>query len=770
MATRDRNAPARLHMQRGRSTSPRPSPILPPWVPGILFILTTAAFFWANLTGSRFFWEDFIEQFYPNQVFAARHWAHGTLPFWNPYTFCGMPFLADPQVGFFYLPHSLLGLTYLLLGTVPFWVVQTLVIAHFILAQWGMYQLSRSFGASPLASLLVGIGYGFSGILTHHAIHPMIVYHLAWLPWILWLLKGAIEEARWQRAVGAGLLLGMSLHAGHPQTILYTYLLLISFGLWLVGSRGLQYKRLPLLDIARLALPLVLAAGMVAVQYLPTQELASLSERSAGQGLEWAAEVSLLPQQILTLITPKLFGSTEPPGQRHVPLYLPGVAYYHYWETAFYVGIPILLLALVGILQRWRTPLGLFWIGALAFSLLFAFGKYGFLFPLLYQLPGFSLFRVPPRILFISVLALCLFAAWGFDALWHSARHRPLLLHLGWAAAFIAGIALLVSTGILPTAFQAPKTFLPQLQSEGTVALWLTVLSFLTTLALWRGWVSPLLAGGVLTVILTVDLTRTHAPFVQSSAPPERFYNLDPHLKRMLQPNPPAELFRVSMRADFGMAMLRNQGLLDSIMLYEGYNQLRLQRRNPPMPTAEATFDILNIRYRIAFDTASGRLYFQERPTALPRAWMVYRARVVPSDSTEAVLRRGEINPRIEALLEQAPPQPLLQLVPDMIPHSVECLLYEHNSQRWKVQTAKPGLLCLSEIWYPAWKAFLDGKETPILRAYHSLRAVAIPAGTHIVELRYDSEPFRIGAWISSLSTLGGLLALVLLHRRRTMP
>ncbi len=763
----EKRRPSTAPRRKAAAVQPSPPRELPLWLPPIVFAITTAAFFWPNLTGSRFFWEDFVEQFYPNQVFAARHWSRGVIPFWNPYTFCGMPFLADPQVGFFYLPHSLLGLLHLLLGHLPFWAVQTLVIAHFAVAQWGMFQLSRSFGASSLAATVAAISYGFSGILTHHAIHPMIVYHLAWLPWVLWLLKRALEEARWDRAVGAGLLLGMSFHAGHPQTILYICLLLLGFATWLVGLGWFRQKRFQPADVLRAGLPLVIAAGLFAVQYLPTQELASLSERSAGHDIEWAAEVSLHPEQILTLVVPKLFGSTEPTAQRHVPLYLPGAPYYHYWETAFYVGILPLVLALIGIFHRWRTPAGLFWLGAALFALLFALGKYGFLFPLLYQLPGFSLFRVPPRILFICVLALCLFAAWGFDILWQQTRQGRLLIQLSWAVLPVAALALLVSTGVLPTLLQTPAAFVEHIRSEGTLAFWLCVLSAAVMFALWRGWLPPVAAASVCAVVLMADLIRAHARFVQSPVPPERIYQLNPEVKRQLQARPPAELFRVSMRAEFGMAMLRNQGLLDSLMLYEGYNQLRLQRRNPPMPTAEETFDLLNIRYRIAWDTLGGAPFFQERPTAFPRAWMVYRARVVPSDSTEAVLRRGDIVPRSEALLEHPPPLPLAGVAPEAVPHTLECLLYEHNRQVWRVYTAAPGLLCLSEIWYPAWKASLNGTDIPVLRAYHSLRALPIPAGTHVVELRYRSASFQMGAWISMLSLLGGLLSLVLLRRWR---
>src|SRR5688500_12946972 len=72
------------------------------------FAAVALIFFFAHLTGSAFFWEDFTEQFFPFQSFAARSFADGTIPFWNPYTFAGMPFFADLQNGMYYPGHLLL--------------------------------------------------------------------------------------------------------------------------------------------------------------------------------------------------------------------------------------------------------------------------------------------------------------------------------------------------------------------------------------------------------------------------------------------------------------------------------------------------------------------------------------------------------------------------------------------------------------------------------------------------------------------------------------
>jgi uncharacterized membrane protein YfhO len=71
-------------------------------------------------------------------------------------------------------------------------------------------------------------------------------------------------------------------------------------------------------------------------------------------------------------------------------------------------------------------------------------------------------------------------------------------------------------------------------------------------------------------------------------------------------------------------------------------------------------------------------------------------------------------------------------------------------------------LLVLADVHYPGWKAEVDGEEVPIERVDYLLRGVALPAGRHAVEFRYEPLSWRIG-WITSLTALLVLLAVVAL-------
>jgi uncharacterized membrane protein YfhO len=58
------------------------------------------------------------------------------------------------------------------------------------------------------------------------------------------------------------------------------------------------------------------------------------------------------------------------------------------------------------------------------------------------------------------------------------------------------------------------------------------------------------------------------------------------------------------------------------------------------------------------------------------------------------------------------------------------------------VETNSPSaaLLVLTDVWHPWWRAEVDGKPTEILKADVLFRAVAMPAGRHVV--RFTFHPF----------------------------
>jgi hypothetical protein len=85
-----------------------------------------------------------------------------------------------------------------------------------------------------------------------------------------------------------------------------------------------------------------------------------------------------------------------------------------------------------------------------------------------------------------------------------------------------------------------------------------------------------------------------------------------------------------------------------------------------------------------------------------------------------------------------------------------------------KVERAAPGYLVINEAHYPGWKARVNGVEKPLYRANYAFSAVELPSGPCDVEIEYEPETLRRGAWLGAASALIGLFFLGM--SRRTPP
>ena len=87
---------------------------------------------------------------------------------------------------------------------------------------------------------------------------------------------------------------------------------------------------------------------------------------------------------------------------------------------------------------------------------------------------------------------------------------------------------------------------------------------------------------------------------------------------------------------------------------------------------------------------------------------------------------------------------------------------YENEEVLVEVEGHRGGLLVLNDTYYPGWRAFVDGAETPILQANHVFRAVVIPPRSRQVHFRFDSDSIRWGGWISGTGWFCWMITLVL--------
>lgn len=742
---------------------------LPLWLVALVFSITTMIFFWEQLAGDAFFWDDFIEQVYPTQTFASKAASEGEIPFWNPYAFTGMPFYADLQVGFFYPLNRCLAFFVDENGNLSPWGLQFIIILHFWIAQFCMYLFMRKLNISSYGAMIGAVSYAFSFSLVLHVFHPMIIYHLAWFPLVLRFFYEAVKEGKLKSAIMAGLVFGISMLAGHPQTLLYEALFMFFFMIFMIiPDKNEESKSKIPIKIIGGALAIIIAVGIFAIQYLPSSELAEHSARQE-MTLEEAAEGSLQFQQIWTAFVPKLYGSVEPTRDNPTPFHLESAPYYFYWDTSFYFGLAALILGLFAIIVGFNRRIIGFFLFIAGFGFLFSLGDNFIIFPFYYELPFFGLLRIPARMMFVASLAFSALAGFGFDYLYKNESIQKLNIKIYIAIAIPILITFMSAFGIMQGMIDTPEQLLDGIKSYGMTALIFTLIISIAIILLSKQKIRAEIIGFALVAIVFIDLFTAGASFNRGEQNPEDAYKLSPDMVQAFQPKLPEDIFRVSMRMynPSYMAMKRNQGVMDDIMLVEGYNQLQLARFVPATGERQSIHDLMNVRYEIAIDSMARQFRFVQRPTMLPRAWVVADYQVIPDENIANYMKSNKVDYSQKVLLEE---KPGFESSSNPAVSNVKFTSYSSNEMELEVETNVDAMLVFSEVYYPEWKCFIDGEETKIFRANYSLRAIELPNGKHTIVMAYESESFAAGSMITMIvffSAMAGLGFLTAFQKRK---
>ena len=179
------------------------------------------------------------------------------------------------------------------------------------------------------------------------------------------------------------------------------------------------------------------------------------------------------------------------------------------------------------------------------------------------------------------------------------------------------------------------------------------------------------------------------------------------------------------------------------------------------MNTWDRTCELMNAKYRIVVDEENNSMSIGEARYYAPRAFMVYGSHVAATaDEARARIADPSFDPRAEVVFEAPPPV----LYNDSVPHQsiVSIESYRLNEIRLTVETPANGYLVLSEVWYPGWRAYVDGVETPVLQADWCLRVVPMTAGKHTVIVDFSPSSFKTGAWVSTLTLALSIAGFVL--------
>jgi hypothetical protein len=180
--------------------------------------------------------------------------------------------------------------------------------------------------------------------------------------------------------------------------------------------------------------------------------------------------------------------------------------------------------------------------------------------------------------------------------------------------------------------------------------------------------------------------------------------------------------------------------------------------------------NMLNTKYVIVPDSA-GRPMAQMNPDALGSAWLVNRIRFVPNAAME-MKALNDFNAAEEAVVQES----FKSSIPKMpVPDSTATVKLDKNENdvvNYSFNASTDQFVVFSEVYYDrGWKAFIDGKEAPIVKTNYVLRGLYVPAGSHKIEFRFEPESYTMGSRITSISQIilvaVFLIALFMEFRRR---
>lgn len=146
----------------------------------------------------------------------------------------------------------------------------------------------------------------------------------------------------------------------------------------------------------------------------------------------------------------------------------------------------------------------------------------------------------------------------------------------------------------------------------------------------------------------------------------------------------------------------------------------------------------------------------------VPRARIVHRATIVDDEESSFA---ATIDPQRDitrtAVVETTDPPPSLVEPPSDAAESVSFALDLPEQIVLDASLATPGLLVLTDTWYPGWVADVDGRDAPVLRADYGFRAIALEAGVHRVRLRYRPRSLDVGLGVTILAAVALVASIV---------
>ena len=697
----------------------------------------------------------------------------GHLPLWNPYGGLGMPLAFNWQSAPFSLP-ALVG--YL---APERWAFTVGAVVNIVVAGTGAYVLGRVLRLGVVASAAVGTVFELSGPFAAWLGYPFPSV-LSWAGWIfafgVLLLRG---RHRAGCIVGLAVSIALSLYGGAPEGFVVLMMAAVCFFVvalacrtrWLGGAGPI---RRPSIDLCASAIAgLALAAPFA----LPGIQLVDRSVRST------PSLSSALP--IHTVLYLAFQGFDGLPIYHNGKLVVFGIYGVFYTETAAYVGVAAVALALMAIVMYWRR------MEVRAFAMVVAL-----CLAVIYVPPVHDLATHLPlvgntiwvRALMPLALAIAALAGFGIDLMVRAPTTRRVARGLGVVFS-IAGVVLLsiwifgrgrlnpadtevrahsfiwpaveIAAGLAAAGFlycvaryRRTAAFAPVASNGGSAGVGT---SSGRTLVRWSG---ALAAIGLLAA-QTAFLVSAGAQMMQSS--------------HHTFPNTPATRALVdavgSSTVAFGASGCARLGLEPNINDVYGVHEFEVY--DPIIPkdyftawpadtgtTAGAPLfnEFCPGIYTVAVAREFGVQYVLEVGGTRGPPGSIF-VRHVGNENLYRIPGSGEAS--VAPLVNGKLPVDTLAGTPVVVHHP--------TPSQWRIKTASdsPQVLRLHLTAAPGWSATIDGRPLALQTYAGMMLQARIPAGRHTINLRYWPKTLTLGIVLALLSAAGLIVVLFVSSRRR---
>lgn len=204
-------------------------------------------------------------------------------------------------------------------------------------------------------------------------------------------------------------------------------------------------------------------------------------------------------------------------------------------------------------------------------------------------------------------------------------------------------------------------------------------------------------------------------------------------------------------------------GVFEDLKNREILKDIQAWAANPNAKDSFRILNMLNMKYVIVPDQNNPRQTVAIlNPYALGNCWLVKDIQYV-DNADEEMNVLDSINPATTVVIDKAfqskvPFKPLYDSSSyiRLIKNDNDDITYDFNSSANQFAV-------FSEMYYSkGWEAYIDGKQTDYRKVDYALRGLAIPAGKHTIEFKFDSKFVDLAESLAKFATIFAWLFLLL--------